>query len=282
MNNSPNIKNFGQELYRIWITERPSQLAASLAYYAMFSFAPVIFIAITLVGFFVDKYELANQFFAGIESSLGQELAEFIRDAEVSISETSIGGTVFKTVISSIALLLAASGLFFQLQFALNTIWKVPRPQKGETLAFVKQRLFSILLVFCVGLFCLALATINILLSFISSFIEFDNPIPFVLFGVVSLSFMIVYKVVPDVSIAWRDVWLGGVVTTLLLFIGIELVSLYLGSGVGNSALEAAGSFTVLLISFYYFSQVFLIGAVFTKVYAHMFGSKRINMVNNS
>lgn len=282
MNTSPTVKIFSKEIYRIWITERPSQLAASLAYYAMFSFAPVIFIAITLVGLFIDEYELVHQFWARIESTLGQGTAEIILDSVLRISEGSTGGTVLKTAISSIALLLAASGLFFQLQFSLNKIWKVPPPPKGETLSFIKQRLFSMLLVIGVGVLCLALATANSVLSFISVYIEFNSPIPFVLLGVVSLSIMIVFKVVPDVKIAWRDVWLGGVVTTLLIYLGTELVSLYIGSGVGSSALEAAGSFTVLLISFYYFSQVFLFGAVFTKVYAHMYGSKRSSKVNGN
>jgi len=282
MNNSPTPKFFAKELYRIWITERPSQLAASLAYYAMFSFAPVIFITLTLVGFFLDEIEIVTQLLAKIESALGPEMAEFIRESVSSLSETSTGGTVFKSLISFIALLLAASGLFSQLHFALNSIWKVPPPPKGETLAFIKQRLLSFLMVICVGLLCLAIATVNIVLSFISSYIDYSSPIPFVLLGVVILSLMMVYKVVPDVHIAWRDVWLGGVVTTLLLFIGVGLVSFYLGSGVGSTALEAAGSVAVLLISFYYFSQVFLFGAVFTRVYAHMLGSKRETVVNEN
>ena len=282
MNKSPTLKNFAKELYRIWITERPSQLAASLAYYAMFSFAPVIFITLTLVGFFIDEYPIDNQFSVEIESIMSPEIDEYIRDAILSISETSTGGTIFKTAISSIALLLTASGLFFQLQFALNKIWEVPPPQKGETTAFIRQRLFSMFLVICVGLLCLALATINSLLSFISKFIDFNSPIPFVLLGVVIITFMMVYKVVPDERIAWRDVWLGALVITLLIYLGVKLVNLYMGNGVGNSALEAAGSFVVLLISFYYFSQVFLFGAVFTKAYAHMFGSKRAIMENDS
>jgi len=282
MNNSPTMKTFAKELYRIWITERPSQLAASLAYYGMFSFAPIVFIAITLVGFFLDEIEIVTQLLARIESTLGPEMAEFIRDSVSSLSETSTGGTVFKSLISFIALLLAASGLFSQLHFALNSIWKVPPPAKSETLAFIKQRAFSFLMVICVGVLCLAIATLNIVLSFISSYIDYSSPIPFVLLGVVILALMLVYKVVPDAHIAWRDVWLGGVVTTLLLFIGVGLVSFYLGSGVGSTAFEAAGSVAVLLISFYYFSQVFLFGAVFTKVYAHMLGSKRETVVTEN
>ena len=279
MNETPTIKSFFKELYRIWITERPSQLAASLAYYAMFSFAPVIFITLTLVGFFIDEYKVENQFPVEIESIMSPEINEYIQDSILSLSETSTGGTIFKTAISSIALLLTASGMFFQLQFALNKIWNVPPPQKGETLTFIKQRLFSMFLVICVGLLALALATLNWILSFVSIFIEFNSQIPFVLLGVVIITFMMIYKVVPDVPIAWRDVWSGALVTTLLIYLGAKLVSLFMGNGVGNSALEAAGSFVILLVSFYYFSQVFLFGAVCTKVYAHMFGSKRTTMV---
>ena len=190
--------------------------------------------------------------------------------------------SIATTIIGFATLAFSASGLFFQLQFALNKIWEVPPPQKGETTAFIRQRLFSMFLVICVGLLCLALVTINSLLSFISKFIDFNSPIPFVLLGVVIITFMMVYKVVPDERIAWRDVWLGALVTTILIYLGVKLVNLYMGNGVGNSALEAAGSFVVLLISFYYFSQVFLFGAVFTKAYAHMFGSKRTIMENDN
>ena len=278
MNENPTPKSFFKEIYRVWITERPSQLAASLAYYAMFSFAPVIFITLTLVGFFIDEYKVENQFPVEIESIMSPEINEYIQDSILSLSETSTGGTIFKTAISSIALLLTASGMFFQLQFALNKIWNVPPPQKGETSVFIKQRLFSMFLVICVGLLALALATLNWILSFISLVIEFNSQIPFVLLGVVIITFMMIYKIVPDVRIAWRDVWSGALVTTFLIYMGVKLVNLYMGNGVGNSALEAAGSFVILLVSFYYFSQVFLFGAVFTKVYAHMFGSKRTTM----
>ncbi len=279
MNKSPTVLDFVKEVYHIWITERPSQLAAAIAYYGMFAFAPVIFIAVTVAGLFLDESTVVTQFFERIENALGPETAQFLQNSLESISRTTSEGTVLTTIISFIALLMAASGLFFQLQFSLNTIWKVPPVEKGETSAFLKKRLFSFVMVIGVGLLLIIMTLASILFTWITSLLNLSisGQIYYALagLGLILLSIALVYKVLPDVKISWRDVWIGAGVTTILVGICGFLIGLYLKSSNVGSALEAAGSFAVILLGIYYVAQMFLFGAVFTRVYAHNYGSMR-------
>mgnify|MGYP001137684779 CR=1 FL=1 len=138
MNKSPTLLDFVKELYRIWVAERPNQLAAALAYYGVFAFAPVIFIAFAVAGVFIDELAMTHQVFEQIGNVLGPEAAQLLQGTVETISQTTSGGSLLTSLISFLALLLAASGLFFQLQYALNTIWKVPPPAKGETLVLIR------------------------------------------------------------------------------------------------------------------------------------------------
>ena len=279
MSKSPTVLDFVKEVYHIWITERPSQLAAAIAYYGMFAFAPVIFIAVTVAGLFLDESTVVTQFFERIENALGPETAQFLQNSLESISRTTSEGTVLTTIISFIALLMAASGLFFQLQFSLNTIWKVPPVEKGETSAFLKKRLFSFVMVIGVGLLLIIMTLASILFTWITSLLNLNisGQIYYALagLGLALLSIALIYKVLPDVKISWRDVWIGAGVTTILVGIGGFLIGLYLKSSNVGSALEAAGSFAVILLGIYYIAQIFLFGVVFTRVYAHNYGSMR-------
>ena len=279
MSKSHTVLDFGKEVYHIWITERPTQLAAAIAYYGMFAFAPVIFIAVTVAGLFLDESTVVTQFFERVENALGPETAQFIQNSLDSISQTTSEGTVLTTIISSIALLMAASGLFFQLQFALNTIWKVPPAEKGETSSFLKKRLFSFVMVIGIGLLLIIMTVASILFTWITSLLALNisGQIFYALagLGLVLVSIALFYKVLPDVKISWRDVWIGAGVTTILVGIGGFLIGLYLKSSNVGSALEAAGSFAVILLGIYYVAQIFLFGAVFTRVYAHKYGSMR-------
>ena len=273
------IFSFIKELYNIWITERPNILAAALAYFGMFSFAPVIFIAFTVAGFFVNEISMANNFFQKVENTLGADMAEYIRNAVYGLSETTTAGASFwSSAIAFLALLLAASGLFFQLQYALNTIWKVPPPAKNGTLAFLRQRLFSFLMVIGVGLLLVLATLANILLSWLDTLVPVLSDMPYlnslIFLGFTTISFALIYKILPDADIAWRDVWLASALTAVLVAFGGWLLGLYLTSGKFGSAFEAAGAVAVVLISIYFFAQIFLFGAIFSRVYASTFGSR--------
>lgn len=284
MSDKPPISAFVKDLYRIWITERPNQLAAALAYFGMFSFAPAIFIAFAVSGIFLDQLALRVRIFEQLEASFGPELIEFIQTTLKGVEPPDEAGSVLLSVVSFVALLLAASAFFFQLQFSLNTIWKVPPPETGATRVLIRQRLFSFLMVFAVGLTLVMLALVNVLWGWLESLpglTIFDKSwsLPaFVLF--LTLSFALLYKVLPDKKIAWRDVFIGAATGASLTTLGGAVVIWLLGLGRINSALEAAGSLVIILIGIYYGAQIFLFGAVIAREYARQYGSHRLTEKN--
>lgn len=277
------MRKFLAEIYAIWISERPNQLAAALAYYGMFSFAPVIFIGFTIAGIFFDQIQIADQLFQRLETILGPEAANQVRDLVVAVSETSRSSSLLVSVISFLALFFAASGLFFQVQFALNTIWRVPPPQKGGTRAFIRKRIFSFAMVIGVGLLLILATMVNLALAWFGSLIErflgigTNNLVLTIAatLGLIALSFGLLYKILPDIRVAWRDIWLGALAAALLVMLAGALATIYFRNGLGGSAFEAAGAFAILLIAIYYIAQIFLLGAVITRVYANLYGSRK-------
>ena len=152
MNKPPSIKNFIKEIYQAWINEKPNQLAAALAYFGMFSFAAVIYIAFLIAGIFINEAAAAEQLYTRIEAVLGAETAAFIQDSVSAISTANQGGSLIISVVSLISLLLAAMGLFLQLKYVLNRIWGVPLIQVGNRVAIIRQRLFAFIMVIALGL----------------------------------------------------------------------------------------------------------------------------------
>jgi len=272
------FRTFLKDIYLAWTTENPAQLAAALAYYGMFAFAPVTFIALTVAGLFIDEPATANQLFVRLEGILGPETAQFAQDIVLNASRRASGGTALTSLISFGVLLYAASGLFVQLRYALNTIWKVSPASHGGITASIKGRLLAFVMAIGLGLLLVLATVVSIAVSVLDSFFGWGSQVPITNFvsmvGLAAISFALIYKVLPDVEIAWRDVWIGAAVTALLVGIGGWLVGFYLTHSTIGSAFEAAGALAVLLIAFYYIAQIFLFGAVFTKVYASRFGSK--------
>ncbi len=275
------ILNFAKDLYNIWITERPNMLSAALAYFGMFSFAPVIYIALVVAGFFINQLPVANNIYQRLENTLGADMAEYIQNAVYGLANatTNTAGSSFWTsAIAFFALFLAASGLFFQLQYALNTVWRVPPPNKNETTTMLKQRLFSFVMVIGVGLLLVAITLVSIILTWLDTLIQVLADMPYLntlsLLGFTTLFLALIYKILPDADVAWRDVWYASALTTVLMALGGNLLGFYLTSGKFGSAFEAAGAVAVILMSFYFLAQIFLFGAVFTRVYAYTFGSK--------
>ncbi|MGD9092268.1 MAG: YihY/virulence factor BrkB family protein [Anaerolineales bacterium] len=277
MKDEPKIKLFIKEIYNSWITDRPARLAAGLAYYGMFSLAPITYIALTIAGIFLDEMAMADRLYTALKNVIGSDAAAFIQDTVLSLEQSTSRGTFISSLISFIALLLAASGVFFNLQTSLNTIWHVAPPEKGGTLAFIKDRLVSFVMVIAVGLLLVVAGTAGIIISFVGSFIPYDFTTPvvnlftFMLLAIVSIS--LIYKILPDAKVAWRDVWLGAVITTVMMIVGAFIFGWYLTSSRVNSAFEAAGTVAVILIGINVLAQIFLFGALFTRVYANTFGS---------
>jgi membrane protein len=283
MEKPPSIRNFIKEIYQAWISEKPNQLAAALAYFGMFSFAAVIYLAFFIASFFINEAAAAEQFYSRIEAVLGTETATFIQDSVSAISATNAGGSWIISVVSLISLLLAAMGLFLQLKYVLNRIWGVPLIQVGNRLAIIRQRLFAFIMVIALGLLVILVTVVNVIFAWFGSIVKdmFANSglvsvlNILALLVVVVLANAFVYKVLPDVKLAWRDVWFGSIVATVLMALGGLVIGLYFRYGGIRSAFEAAGAFAVLLIAIYYFAQIFLFGAIITRTYAQRYGSKR-------
>jgi membrane protein len=276
--------NFGKEVYQIWVNEKPNQLAAALAFFGMFSFAAVIFIAFWLASFFINEAAAAEQFFTRVEAVLGPETTAFIQESVSTIEASTSGGSLIVSVVSFISLLFAAMGLFLQLKYVLNRIWGVPLTLRGQKLASIRQRLFAFIMVIALGLLVILTTVINVIFTWFGSVVEdYTGNTGLIsilnilaLLGVIVLANAFTYKVLPDVNIAWRDVWPGSIAATLLMVLGGLVIGLYFRYGGISSSFEAAGAFAILMIAIYYFAQIFLVGAIITRVYAQKYGSKQL------
>jgi membrane protein len=275
------IRTFLVEVYQVWAVEKPNQLAAALAYFGIFSFSAVIYIAYWLAGLFIDEAAAAERLYERIEAALGPETAAFIQDSVNAISTVSTGGSWIVTLVSLGTLLFAAIGLFLQLKYALNRIWGVPLIDIKDRFAFMRQELFAFLMVIALGLLVVLVTVINVIFTSFGSIIEeYTGQSSLVsilnvlaLLGVIVVANAFIYKVLPDVKLAWRDVWPGSIAVTFLMIVGGLVIGIYFRSGGVHSAFEAAGAFAVLMIAIYYFAQIFLFGAIITRVYTHQYGS---------
>ncbi|MBD1864730.1 MULTISPECIES: YihY/virulence factor BrkB family protein [Trichocoleus] len=263
-----------------WQADKVPLLAAALAYYTVFSLAPLLVIVIAIAGFVFGPEAARNQLDEQIQGLVGRQGAEAIQTMIQSASHPSSG--IVATVISVVTLLLGASGVFAQLQDALNTIWEIP-PSKEGVKGMVKARATSFAMVLVIGFLLLVSLVASAALAGIGNF--FGHLIPglailwqlvnFVIsFGVITLLFGLIYRVLPDVRVPWGDVWHGAIVTSLLFTVGKWLLGLYLGNSGVASPYGAAGSFVVVLVWVYYSAQILLFGAEFTQVYSKHYGSK--------
>jgi membrane protein len=197
------------------------------------------------------------------------------------IASASGPGSGWAMVIGIILLLLGASGVFAELQDALNTIWKAPPNQSAGWFGMIRDRLFSVAMVFGVAFLLLVTLVISTVLSALTRFAGLEGVgvvgqiVDFLVSVIiVTLLFAMMYKILPDVKIAWGDVWIGAVVTAFLFTVGKLLIGLYLAHASIGSAYGAAGSLVVFVVWVYYSGQILFLGAEFTKVYANRFGSR--------
>ena len=273
------IRTFLTDLSGIWSAERPSRLAAALAYYAMFSIAPMLYVAITVAGTFINEAAIVDRLVAQVAENLGPEMVQLIQDMVAGASLKTSGGSPLATLISAGALLYGATGLFSQLQYALNTIWDVPPATYAGTIAAIKNRLLAFVMVLGLALLLILVTFASALVSLLGSWFGWTASAPIatqvVFVGLLTVTFVLIYKVVPDHEIAWRDVWAGAAITAMLFAAGRWAIGFYLTHSGVATAFQAAGALAMLLIVIYYLAQIFLFGAVFTRVYASHFGSKR-------
>ena len=277
--------NLLRETFREWREDGANRLAAALAYYTTFSLAPLLVLVIAIAGLAGGREAAQTQTMAQVEDLLGADGREFIEGMIDSASQPETGLTA--TFIGAVTLLFGALGVFGELQNSLNTIWEVkPKPAKGwmdGIKRFIVRRLLSFTMVVGIGFLLLASLVVSAVVSALGEYIGNRWPmadfwlslINFVIsFLVVTFLFAMIFKFLPEIKIAWKDVWLGAAVTSALFSLGKFLIGLYLGrSEVGNT-FGAAGSLAILLIWVYYSAQILFFGAEFTQVYANRYGSK--------
>lgn len=270
-----------KETFSEWQEDRAARLAAALAYYTVFSLAPLLIIALGIAGLALDP-DTAGRYLTGqVRGLIGNEGAGVIQRIVQNASQPA--SSIRATLIGLGTLLFGAMGVFNQLQDALNTVWEVtPKPGQGF-IDFVKARLLSFMMVLAIGFLLLVSLIVSSVLTALNNYVAdlipvnlvFGRNLEFVVsFGFITLFFAMIYKILPDAEVSWGDVGVGAAATAFLFGVGKFLLALYLGGQSFGSTYGAAGSILILLLWVYYSAQIFLFGAEFTQVYARRFGSR--------
>lgn len=277
--------------FREWSDDKASRLAAALAYYTIFSLAPLLVLVIAITGLLWQKDVVRTQILHQVQGLVGAQGAAFV--GNLVNSKGTFGQGIFATIVGVITLILGALGVFGALQDSLNTIWDVEEKKTRGFFQGIKRlvmdRLISFTMVLGIGFLLLVSLVISTGLTAVQNGLA--NMLPFsqvwvqvinlaISVGVITVLFAFLFKFLPDAKIAWRDVWLGAFMTALLFSIGKTLIGLYLGSSNVASSYGAAGSLIILLLWIYYSAQIFFFGAEFTQVYANHYGSRIVPEAN--
>lgn len=264
-----------------WWEDNAMRLGASLAYYTLFAIAPILLVAIAIAGLVFGAEAVRGEIVVQLQALVGRDGAEAVQAMLEGASQKRSG--VLATVIGSITFLFAATGAFLELQTVLNTIWRVkPRPDANFT-GFIRDRVRSFGLVLAIGFLLLVSLAVSAALAAANAWIERHAPaFPLVWqalniivsLGVTTALFAMLYRFLPDVKLEWRDVLTGSLVTAVLFTVGKQAIGFYLGQSSTASSYGAAGSVIVLLLWVYYSTQILLLGAEFTRIYAESHGSR--------
>jgi membrane protein len=263
-----------------WSNDKAPSRGAALSYYTIFAMPPLFMIAIFMASLLFDPTSVRTQMFSEVGGLIGKKSAEAIEAAMSAQYETNKG--LFASAIAIVTLLVTTTGLFIELQDALNSIWGVEAKPGQGLKGFVRNRLLSFAMVVGIGFLLLVSLLVSAALAALSKYMNELFPgvgilsiviSDLVSFGVVAVLFALIFKVLPDVKIAWRDVWIGAVVTSVLFTAGKFLLGWYLGRSTTITAYGAAGSLVLILLWVYYSAQILFFGAEITKVYANRFGA---------
>lgn len=279
-----NLKQLGELIRKsavAWIDDYAPSMGAALAYYTLLSAAPLLIITIAVAGLFFGQEAAQGEIVAQIQGLIGREGAIVVQGLLKSASDPA--QDIFAMVVSIITLVIGATTVFAELQSDLDRIWRVPAPAKeNNILNLLRSRLLSFGLVLGLGFLLLVSLIVSAAIAALGKWwngifngwevllhaLEFS-----VSLASSTLLFAMIYKIMPRARIAWRDVWIGAAVTALLFGSGKFLIGLYLGKAGVASGFGAAGSLVVLLVWVYFAAQIFLLGAEFTWVYSHEYGS---------
>jgi membrane protein len=257
-----------------WQKDEAPRMGASLAYYALFSLAPLLVIVVAIVGF-VYKGDTIGQIQRQVQSLVGIDAAKTVAAAIHNASVFDHG--IIASIVSFVLLSLSATGVFSELHIAMNKIWKVREREYGFILGVLKDKFASFLMVLAIAFLLLVSMMFSVVLSAVTAYFNYLLPGTNFLwhmadlcisFGAATLLFGLLFRYVPDARVTWRDVWMGAVTTALLFDIGKFLIGFYIGKSSMGSVFGAAGSGVVILAWVYYSSQLIFLGAEFTQVCA--------------
>jgi membrane protein len=269
-----------------WSTDNATSWSASVAFYTLLSLAPLLILTVAIAGLVYDKTVAQGQLVLGLRDLLGPEIGPAIQVLLTSPRKPAT--SLIATVFGIMTLFFGASAVLTELRNALNGIWHVPANRNSthfaNLLRLAKERVYSFVMILGLGMLLLVSLVLNTWLGSIETFFGwrmfasgyFLHLTGFLIsFLVITFVFAATYKLIPNVSLNWSDVGVGGVVTSLLFIVGKQLLALYMGRINLGSAYGAAGSLVVFLIWVYYSAQVFFFGAEFTKMYVETFGSHK-------
>ena len=269
-----------RQTFTAWKDHDAPRIGAALAFYTIFSLAPLVILAIAVVGFIFGHSTGKTELLGQVESTIGQQGEEIVRGL-IEQAQRPVSGT-FASIIAMITLLFGASGVFGELRSALNTMWDVKPPSESGIFGTIKQKFVSFGMVVSVGFLLLTSMLISAGLAAIGKFFGGMLPLPESVLSIINFAvslggttvlFALIFRYVPDMKIPWRNVLLGAGATASMFTLGKFLIGLYLGKAAVGSAYGAAGSLVVVLVWVYYSGMIFLFGAEFT----HVLSTRRLN-----
>ena len=281
MNLKPGL-SFLREVAAEWRKDNALSLGAALAFYALFSLAPLLLLIIAIVGLVFGRAAAQGEIVERVGGAVGPEAAKVIEGMIARASAPTSG--VIATVASLATMLFGASGVFGQLQTSLNQIWGVTGGPRRGVRSLVRRRVTSFSLILGIGFLLFLSLVVSAVLAAVKQLLAEHLPVLGALLPplnflvsllMITALFALIFKVLPDARMHWRDVWLGAAVTALLFTAGKGLIALYLGRTGRASVYGAAASLVVLLLWVYYSAQILLVGAEFTEVYSRRYGSRR-------
>ncbi len=267
--------------YADWSEDKASRLGAALAYYTVFAMGPLLVVIISLAGLIFGHEAAQAQVMTAIQEMIGPQGTDAIQEMILHASRPGTGLTA--TLVSMVMLVAGAFGVVGQLKDALNTIWEVQPVAKKGIWAMVRERMFTfgtfLGFLFLMLVSMLLTAGISAMQGYVTATLPGNDAVwqvinTIVAFGITTLLFATMFKYLPDAKIAWRDVWIGAVVTALLFTVGKFAIGLYLGNSNLASGYGAASSLVVVMIWTYYSAQILFFGAELTQVYANRYGSR--------
>ena len=278
-----NVFQLLKKTYQAYSEDKVPRLGAALAYYAVFSLAPLLLIAVAVAGFVFGPEAARGEIVAQFDSLLGENGARLVETMIEQAYQPTNG--ILASVLGIASLVLGATGVFNQLQGAMNVIWDTPAKETGGILNTIKDRLLSMTMVVATGFLLLTSLVVSAGVSALSRYLTawigpgaatFIGAANFIISLLITTAlFALMFKYLPDTDVEWDDVWIGGAITALLFSVGKLLIGLYLGNASVGSTYGAAGSLAIILVWVYYSAQIFFLGAEFTYVYANEAGSHK-------